>query len=97
MQTINNFLQRNFKSQLESRLEKLEELSAPQVIIDKIKEQLTTDCGLSEVGKIKEFGHLEFVDFTTQKYRRGTGINFELENGKIAKMIPGPYSRFLTY
>ncbi len=94
--TINDFLGENLKRQKQTRLERLIELTAPQVIIDTVKAEIEGDSGLSKVGKIENFGSVEFVDFETQKYRRGDGVNFITETGRVIKLIPGPHGYFLV-
>ncbi len=96
MTIIAEFLNKNFMEAKKIRLAKLEALDAPAVIIETLKKEIASGDVTSKVGKIKDFGGLEFVNVSNKKYRRGNGPVFILENGSKIYGIPGPHGFFLT-
>jgi len=95
MDTIRESVEKNLQIWNKARLEKLEALTAPQVIIDNLKSELVKGNLADKVGKIKDFGHLTFTKVEGKKFRRGAGAVFTTDNGQVF-FIPGPYGYFLT-
>lgn len=96
MSTIRQHVELKLQEGHTKRLVELKRLTAPQVIIDKVEAGIAT-CNLAaKVGKIKDFGHLEFTAVEGKKYRLGQGAEFTLADGSKVWLIPGPHGLFLT-
>lgn len=96
MSTIRESLEVKLQEGQTKRLAELKRLTAPQVIIDKVEADIAAGNLASKVGKIKEFGHLEFTAVERKKYSRGFGAEFTLTDNSKVWLIPGPYGLFLT-
>lgn len=96
MTTIRESLESKLQESQTARVAHLERLTAPQVQIDGLKAQLVKGNLASRVGKIKDFGHLEFTAVEGKKYRLGQGAEFTLADGSEVWLVPGSYGLFLT-
>ena len=95
-QTIRERLEEKLRECTRSRLEKLRELNAPDMVIERLEKALQQGDLASRVGKIKNYGNLTVTGVCNQQYRQGFGALFTTAEGPQIAFIPGPYGWFLA-
>ena len=93
--TIREHILENTRQNVESRLQKLEEMQAPEVLISSVKSQLTE----LENGQIEIGGDAELLqeDYVSVELKKGSGgkVYFEY-NGNINYFPKAKYGRFIA-